>query len=80
MKFTEKPISSLAADHAARRVVIIDQTQLPFIVEQRVLLTWEDCAEAIRTMRVRGAPLIGVTAAYGIALAMQRDATDGAPQ
>lgn len=78
MKFTEKPISSLAADHAARRVVIIDQTQLPFIVEQRVLLTWEDCAEAIRTMRVRGAPLIGVTAAYGIALAMQRDAADGA--
>ncbi|MFM7293940.1 MAG: S-methyl-5-thioribose-1-phosphate isomerase [Burkholderiales bacterium] len=78
MKVTEKPISSLAADHAACRVVIVDQTQLPFIVEQRVLLTWQDCAEAIRTMRVRGAPLIGVTAAYGIALAMQRDATDGA--
>ncbi|MBC7622614.1 MAG: S-methyl-5-thioribose-1-phosphate isomerase [Aeromicrobium sp.] len=76
MKFTEKPISSLVADRTAQRVVIVDQTQLPFVVEQRVLLTWQDCAEAIRTMRVRGAPLIGVTAAYGIALAMLYDATD----
>ena len=76
MKFTEKPVTSLVADRAACRVVIVDQTQLPFVVEQRTLLTWEDCAEAIRAMRVRGAPLIGVTAAYGIALAMQRDATD----
>jgi methylthioribose-1-phosphate isomerase len=78
MKFTEKPITSLVADRAALRVVIVDQTQLPFVVEQRVLLTWEECAEAIRAMRVRGAPLIGVTAAYGIALAMQRDTTDRA--
>lgn len=38
----------------------------------------EDVAEAIRAMRVRGAPLIGVAAAYGLALAMQADATDAA--
>jgi methylthioribose-1-phosphate isomerase len=76
MKFTEKPVISLVANRAAHRVVIVDQTQLPFVVEPRALLSWEDCAEAIRAMRVRGAPLIGVTAAYGIALAMRRDATD----
>ena len=38
----------------------------------------EECARAIRTMVVRGAPLIGATAAYGMALAMQVDASDAA--
>jgi methylthioribose-1-phosphate isomerase len=57
-------------------VGIIDQTLLPHRFETRDLRTVEDAAEAIATMRVRGAPLIGATAAYGLALALQRDASD----
>lgn len=57
-------------------VEIIDQTLLPHRFEIRRLATPEDAAEAIRTMRVRGAPLIGATAAYGLALAMRADPGD----
>ncbi len=59
-------------------VEIIDQTRLPheFVVHRLVSL--KDAAEAIRVMRVRGAPLIGATAAYGLALAASRDAGDTA--
>ena len=42
------------------------------------MTTCEEAADAIRTMLVRGAPLIGATAAYGVALAMRRDASDAA--
>ncbi len=51
-------------------VIIIDQTRLPFRYELRTLRGLSDVAEAISTMRVRGAPLTGATAAYGVALAM----------
>lgn len=57
-------------------VSVIDQTQLPFAFELRHLRTVEDAADAIARMVVRGAPLIGVTAAYGVALAMRRDPGD----
>jgi len=50
------------------KIVIIDQTKLPRILEYRVLNTLDDVAEAIINMRVRGAPLIGVTAALGLAM------------
>jgi methylthioribose-1-phosphate isomerase len=56
--------------------VIIDQTKLPHRFETVVLGTVEDAARAILTMQVRGAPLIGATAAYGLALALRRDASD----
>ncbi len=56
-------------------VQVIDQTRLPFAFETQRLVTLDDAARAIRTMIVRGAPLIGVTAAYGMALAMHADAT-----
>ncbi len=59
-------------------VAVIDQTRLPFAFELRHLRSAEDAAEAIAGMVVRGAPLIGVTAAYGIALGMRADPTDGA--
>ena len=51
-------------------VKIIDQTKLPhkFIIKE--LKTVEDCIKAIKTMEVRGAPLIGATAAYGIVLSI----------
>ena len=58
---------------ADEAVEVIDQTRLPFELTTRVLRTAEDCAEAIKTMVVRGAPLIGATAAYGMALAMRAD-------
>jgi methylthioribose-1-phosphate isomerase len=57
-------------------VEIIDQTLLPHVFEIRRLETADDAAEAIRTMRVRGAPLIGATAAYGLALALSEDGSD----
>ena len=58
-----------------RRVQIIDQTRLPheFIILE--LETVDAVAEAIKVMRVRGAPLIGAAAAYGVAIAMYEDAT-----
>ena len=64
----------LADDGAG--VAIIDQRALPhrFIVE--TLRTLEDAADAVREMHVRGAPLIGVAAAYGVALALRDEADD----
>ncbi len=59
-----------------RAVEIVDQTLLPHRFETRRLETLDDACEAIRVMRVRGAPLIGATAAYGMALAMADDASD----
>jgi methylthioribose-1-phosphate isomerase len=59
-------------------VEVIDQTRLPHEFATLALRSAEDCARAIRTMIVRGAPLIGATAAYGIALAMREDASDEA--
>jgi methylthioribose-1-phosphate isomerase len=52
-------------------VDIIDQTRLPHEFTVRTLKSASDAAEAIRSMQVRGAPLIGATAAYGMALAMK---------
>jgi methylthioribose-1-phosphate isomerase len=76
MKFGSKPARSLVANPNRQQIHIIDQTQLPFSMVERTLSTWQDVAEAITAMRVRGAPLIGVTAAYGVALAMSIDASD----
>ena len=59
-------------------VEIIDQTQLPHLFATAKLSTIDQAARAIRTMMVRGAPLIGATAAYGIAFAMRDDASDDA--
>ncbi len=59
-------------------VAIIDQTRLPHRVEIAALRTLDDAVAAIASMQVRGAPLIGVTAAYGLALALKRDASDAA--
>lgn len=60
------------------RVVVIDQTRLPFRFETVALGSAEQAADAIRNMVVRGAPLIGATAAYGVALALRADASDAA--
>jgi len=60
----------LAADGVG--VEIIDQTQLPFRFQVVRLERLEDAMEAIRRMLVRGAPLIGATAAYGMCLGVRR--------
>src|SRR5712671_4319096 len=57
-------------------VEIIDQVALPSRFELKQLRTVADMAEAIATMRVRGAPLIGVAAAYGLALGLRDDPSD----
>jgi methylthioribose-1-phosphate isomerase len=64
----------LAAD--GRTVEIIDQTFFPHEFVTRQLHCLADAVEAICSMRVRGAPLIGVTAAYGVCLQMREDASD----
>jgi methylthioribose-1-phosphate isomerase len=57
-------------------VEIIDQTRLPYEFGVLSLSAMEDAAHAIRVMQVRGAPLIGATAAWGVALAMRSDPSD----
>jgi methylthioribose-1-phosphate isomerase len=59
-------------------VRIFDQRQLPWRVEIAELTTVESAARAIKEMWTRGAPLIGATAAYGIALGLRADASDAA--
>jgi methylthioribose-1-phosphate isomerase len=56
------------------RVIFLDQSRLPYETNWLRLHTLDDAAVAIRDMQVRGAPLIGVTAAYGIAIALRHDA------
>ena len=57
-------------------VRVIDQSRLPFEFSTVDLKTLDDAATAIRTMVVRGAPLIGATAAYGMALALRANPSD----
>jgi methylthioribose-1-phosphate isomerase len=57
-------------------VLILDQTRLPHDAVMLRLASLADAAHAIRVMQVRGAPLIGVTAAYGVALGLAMDASD----
>ena len=61
-------------------VVVLDQTLLPHERVELVLHDEAAVAEAIRAMRVRGAPLIGIAAAFGLALAVRDDASVGAEQ
>jgi methylthioribose-1-phosphate isomerase len=65
-------------NHDGWAVDIIDQTKFPHVFETVTLRSPEEAAIAIKDMLVRGAPLIGVTAAYGMALAMRQDSSDDA--
>ncbi|MBL8667477.1 MAG: S-methyl-5-thioribose-1-phosphate isomerase [Rhodospirillales bacterium] len=67
-----------AAADGSGDVEIIDQTRLPFAFIVLRLTTVDEVAEAIRSMRVRGAPLIGAAAAWGLALAARDDPAQGA--
>jgi len=57
---------------AGDRLLLLDQTRLPREELTREFARWEDVAEALRTLVVRGAPAIGVTAAFGVALAARQ--------
>jgi methylthioribose-1-phosphate isomerase len=57
---------------AGDRLVLVDQTRLPIEEVERSCATWPEVADAIRTLVVRGAPAIGVAAAFGVALAARR--------
>lgn len=76
MKIDGKPYRTIWPGDDGASVVVIDQTRLPHGLETVTLRTVEDAGRAILTMQVRGAPLIGATAAYGLALALRGDASD----
>lgn len=78
MKINGKHYRTIWLNPDGTSVDIIDQTKLPHKFETLTLRTLEDAARAIATMQVRGAPLIGATAAYGVALALRSDASDEA--
>ena len=76
----ERPDRSIWTEPESGRTVVrfIDQTRLPARLQIGTLRSWEQAEEAIQTMQVRGAPLIGVTGAYGLCLAVQVDPSDAA--
>jgi methylthioribose-1-phosphate isomerase len=76
MNIDGKPYRTIWLGDDGVSAEIIDQTKLPFALEIVPLRSLEDAAHAISSMQVRGAPLIGATAAYGVALAMRADASD----
>jgi methylthioribose-1-phosphate isomerase len=78
MKVNGTPYRSIWFDDASGVVQIIDQRWLPYEFRIADLVTLEEFATAIRDMWVRGAPLIGATAAWGVAGEMGRDASDAA--
>ena len=68
-------LRTLRASPGRDRIEILDQTRLPHVQATVCLTTAAGAAHAIRAMQVRGAPLIGATAAYGLALALRADPT-----
>ena len=78
MKINGKPTRTIWVKPDGFPVEIIDQTALPHEVRTVALKTVDDAAYAIQAMLVRGAPLIGITAAYGVALATRENPSDAA--
>jgi methylthioribose-1-phosphate isomerase len=78
MKINGTPYRTIWLAKDGEGVEIIDQTRLPHDFVTVTLRSLDDAATAIRDMWVRGAPLIGATAAYGMALAARADASDAA--
>jgi methylthioribose-1-phosphate isomerase len=76
LKVAERHYRTIWEADDGRSVEIIDQRWLPHEFRVVTLSTMADVATAIRDMWVRGAPLIGVTAAYGVAIAMLEDSSD----
>ena len=80
MKINNVHYRTLWLNNDGWSVNTFDQTLLPHDIRIIQLRTLAEAATAITTMQVRGAPLIGATAAYGMALALRQDASDAALQ
>jgi methylthioribose-1-phosphate isomerase len=78
MKIDGKPTRTIWLESDGVSVGIIDQTRLPHRFVTARLSTLDEAAHAIKSMQVRGAPLIGAAAAYGLWLALKADASDEA--
>ena len=65
------PTLAWTGDAATGHLVLLDQTRLPLEVHQQECRRLEDVVESIQSLRVRGAPAIGVAAAYGVVVGMQ---------
>ena len=78
MKVNGVPTRSIWSLDDGQRIGIIDQTQLPFCFKKVELSDWREVVDAIATMKVRGAPLIGVTGAWGMVLAIRDNPEDDA--
>ncbi len=78
MNINGEPYRTIWVNEDGWSIEIIDQTKLPHVFETVTLWSHADAARAIKSMQVRGAPLIGATAAYGVCLAMREDASDEA--
>lgn len=78
MKVDGKPYRTIWVNGDGWSVEIIDQTKMPHVFETVTLKSVADAAHAIKAMLVRGAPLIGATAAYGVCLALREDDSDEA--
>jgi methylthioribose-1-phosphate isomerase len=76
MKVDGKPMRTIWLEPDGWSVGVIDQTALPHRFITARLTTLAEAAHAISTMMIRGAPLIGATAAYGMCLALREDASD----
>ena len=76
MKIDGKEMRTIWRAGDAESVGIIDQTLLPHRFATARLATLDDAVRAIKTMQVRGAPLIGAAAAFGVWLALREDASD----
>ncbi|MBJ57321.1 MAG: S-methyl-5-thioribose-1-phosphate isomerase [Rickettsiales bacterium] len=73
MRINERKYRTIWYDEKEDGVFIIDQTKLPFEVSIVRLNTLDDVLNSINNMQVRGAPLLGATAAFGLYLAYKRD-------
>jgi methylthioribose-1-phosphate isomerase len=78
MRVDGKSMRSIWLEPDGWSVGIIDQTALPHRLTTARLIDLKDAAQAISAMLIRGAPLIGATAAYGVCLALRADASDEA--
>jgi methylthioribose-1-phosphate isomerase len=76
MKVNGKPMRSIWIEPDGWSVGVIDQTALPHRLLTVRLTTLAETAHAIRAMVIRGAPLIGATAAFGVCLAVRADPSD----
>ncbi|MCI5167774.1 MAG: S-methyl-5-thioribose-1-phosphate isomerase, partial [Candidatus Electrothrix sp. GM3_4] len=76
MQVNGTPYRCIWLEADGRSVGIIDQTKLPHRFETVSLRTLDDAVLAISDMQVRGAPLIGATAAYGVCLGLNKDCSD----